>query len=148
MFSFNRSGFLYPAQERLTTLDEFEAEFVLNIHRHELFKNYKAFIDDLKDLLQSNFVQWVDGSFVTKKLQPNDIDVVTFIPTGLYRKCEPKLINLKSKYQTIDAYFVEVFDSGHPDVFYTESDRFVYIGFISLLVIAKQKSARGFLNCI
>jgi len=68
--------------------------------------------------------QWVDGSFVTSKLNPGDIDVVSFIHSDVLDKLDapgrqfvvetlaagPKA---KPRYRT-DSYFVPVYDSTHP----------------------------------
>jgi hypothetical protein len=45
-----------------------------------LFRQYLQFINEAKNAFGIAFFQWIDGSFVTKKVFPGDIDVVTFLP--------------------------------------------------------------------
>ncbi len=71
----------------------------------------------MTDILGSGFYQWIDGSFVTDKMNPNDIDIVTFIEADLFVKNEKKLIHLiapesKLLYK-VDAAFVGVYPLNH-----------------------------------
>ncbi|MGB3778758.1 MAG: hypothetical protein WA960_10405 [Tunicatimonas sp.] len=47
---------------------------------------------DLSEQVSQQFTQWVDGSFVTAREHPNDIDFVTFIDYQLFETKE-KLIH-------------------------------------------------------
>jgi hypothetical protein len=63
------------------------------------------------------FYQWIDGSFITNKRDPRDIDFITFLDFEIYRKNEKeisKLLNLRyDKANATDGYFIEVFSGGH-----------------------------------
>jgi hypothetical protein len=80
---FDNNGHLMPYEIQEITLDEFRYFFVEKLgdsgHRTQLFNNYLRFIEDLKASFVVPFYQWVDGSFITTKEFPGDIDVVTFM---------------------------------------------------------------------
>lgn len=83
MITFDEKGHVYPYEVIEMTLEEFEREFVENMeesgHRRTLLINYLRFIREFRAALGVPFFQWVNGSFTTKKLFPDDIDVVSFI---------------------------------------------------------------------
>jgi hypothetical protein len=81
--------------------------------RDKIFKEYNRYLEDLTEIIGNlSFTQWVDGSFTTKKTNPNDIDFVTFLPEDVYFRFESKLTLLtKPKVQVlykglIDAYIM------------------------------------------
>ena len=119
---FDLIGYLSPYTVNLTTFSNFESllvdSFPLSSSRHQIFEGYKRYTEKLTDILGNGFYQWVDGSFVTDKMNPNDIDVVTFIESGLFVKNEKKLIHLiapESKLlYGVDAAFVGVYSLNHP----------------------------------
>ena len=84
MVQFDEHGHLFPHKIIAITVSEFETVFVNGVgdinHRKELFDRYLKFVEDLKSAFESPFTQWIDGSFITTKEQPGDIDVVTFLP--------------------------------------------------------------------
>ncbi|WP_028526667.1 DUF6932 family protein [Runella limosa] len=75
--NFDAFGNLFPYEIIHIDRARFEKIFVDNFSistsRRPIFNNYLAFIDVLKNNLQTPFYQWIDGSFVTSKQNPNDI---------------------------------------------------------------------------
>ena len=69
--------------------------------------------------MTSDFIQWVDGSFVSNKENPNDIDFVNLIDFDIYKKNEQiieskfRKYGAKNHYKRIDAYAVKVYPEGH-----------------------------------
>lgn len=59
---------IYPA-----TIEEFEERFVINNQREMLYEGLKRLMEDLKAIGCKTI--YVDGSFVTMKIRPKDIDV-------------------------------------------------------------------------
>jgi len=51
--------------------------FAEQIRRQNLINNFGIFLDMLRNIGIS-FEAWIDGSFATKKEEPNDIDIVFF----------------------------------------------------------------------
>ena len=122
MIRFDEQGHLTPYDVQEITLQEFEKYFVINDHRQILFDDFLKLNEKLKILGINNFYQWIDGSFVTKKIAPKDIDVVSFIETGEFKKNENELLLLSKMFQNVDCYFVEVFLNDDKKYFITQTD--------------------------
>lgn len=78
---FNEKGLLNPGFFEYK-LNEFEKIFVNDFYESQSRKViFKGFIKWLKQLLTFCYPDeiWIDGSFVTSKINPNDIDVVVFV---------------------------------------------------------------------
>ena len=127
MLKFNVSGYLVPAKAIDSNISELEEEFVVNYSsadRSRLFEVYLQYSSDLKRLCEDiDLLQWMDGSFVTKrKPRPNDIDMVTFIDAQLVKKLGSKLEPFtypfsKKNYPGIDAYIVEIHEDIENSIF-------------------------------
>lgn len=121
MLEFNSSGLLTPPSLISSTLSEFEKYFAIdspeNI-RKILYSQYIKYNDDLKQSCGlSELKQWVDGSFVTKKQDPFDIDLVTFVSWDIAETKEKILKDFiypgsSAKYG-IDAYIVVIYPDDH-----------------------------------
>ena len=74
------NGELLPPGIHRATFVEFETIFVTGIAssrtRLPIYRGYRRFHDDLVDLDVGTH-QWINGSYVTTKVDPNDIDLVT-----------------------------------------------------------------------
>jgi hypothetical protein len=81
---FDRLGhlLLYNIQE--ISLEEFNYFFVEKLedttHRRQLFEKYLLFLTELEKVFQKDFFHLIDGSFITQKDFPQDIDLVVFLP--------------------------------------------------------------------
>ena len=117
MLTFDQQGYLKPYEPIETDLETFEKTFAISSVRKAIFEQYLAYLSDLQEIIPNEFYQWIDGSFVTKKPLPFDLDVVTFVENDIYKKNKVKLENIKIKYPKIDAYFAPLFANGHPDFF-------------------------------
>lgn len=92
--SFNTNGFLKPQGPISSTIEQFESTFVTPFggQRAIIFSEYQKYLADLKNVLQNvPFIQYINGSFVTKKINPKDLDVVTIIPEADFKRLESKL---------------------------------------------------------
>lgn len=70
--SFDIRGNLKSAHEILELdASEFELQFVAAFDqdstRLAIYENYEKYLLDIRTLLEHNFFQWIDGSFVTTK---------------------------------------------------------------------------------
>jgi hypothetical protein len=94
--------------------------------RRVIFTNYERYIGDFSTEVAHNFKQWINGSFTTTKVDPNDIDLVNHV----YYTDD---MNLKAdtiiKYLTqggskdtylVDGYFIPVYDKNDPRYSVTE----------------------------
>jgi len=126
MLQFDSRGYLSPYQNIISDIDELEDVFKTNENRGALFASFLSYTAGLKDILGQDLNIWVDGSFVTKKENPKDIDIVTFVEHDLFERFEDELKDFfyplsKSKYN-IDAYIVVVYPEGHKKNFFFKSD--------------------------
>ncbi|MCA9407028.1 MAG: hypothetical protein KC684_10845, partial [Candidatus Omnitrophica bacterium] len=80
---FDIRGNLRPYERIEVTLDEFKENFVgpfeKTSSRHEIFENYIRYVEEFKKEITPKFKQWIDGSFVTNKVNPRDIDIVNIV---------------------------------------------------------------------
>lgn len=76
-FEYNQEGCLPQGIHELS-LDDIEEEFVVgkSQQRQEIFEKYKNHLNEIKDT-NCCLNHWIDGSFVTLKENPNDIDIFT-----------------------------------------------------------------------
>jgi hypothetical protein len=118
---FDIQGNLKPYDIIYTDWSTFKAEFVdaflRSGTRQVIFENFSKYMEKLITIIGTDFHQWVDGSFVTRKLNPGDIDFVTFINAKTFSDNE-HLLNLLKEYSRdenlrIDGYFVKNYPEGH-----------------------------------
>lgn len=139
MLSFDSNGLLIPDHNIQSDIEEFEKIFVADIQsvsRNDLFDNYINYSNSLKTLLNGGrFTQWIDGSFVTKKANPNDIDLVTFIDFNVAETFRNELKDYKYPFSMdifgVDAYLVKVFPPGHRNYLLYQSDRIYWMDLFS-----------------
>jgi len=72
---FTEKGYLPEGYHKIT-LKEFKDKFSKNKKRQSIMKAYEK---HLKEILNTKIAtdHWVNGSFVTDKKEPNDIDLLT-----------------------------------------------------------------------
>ncbi len=128
---FNEFGYLTPQDAIQSDIESFETVFVngfVNSNtRSPIFEKYLSYIHAFKQEIMPEFRQWVDGSFVTKKLNPKDIDIVTFIPFEVYEKhrkeIEAKFImEGAARHYKVDAYAIKSYPEEHALHFVTIYD--------------------------
>lgn len=130
ILTFDQYGHLTPYEPISTDLPTFERVFVHEFWesttRRILFDQYQEYNARLTEFLPG-YTQWVDGSFVRRKLNPNDIDVLTFVDNALYEQYEQAISGLKQwRFQQprlIDGFFVRVYPQDHRLLSHSESDR-------------------------
>lgn len=130
-FKFNIRGHLFPYEIIETDLDEFEREFVDNFDenstRYEIFERYLNYVNALKEVFEEDFIQWIDGSFVTTKINPNDIDLVSIIPFEIYEANLERIVNELIAHNArmiygVDAYIVPNYPQDHKRHIITQAD--------------------------
>ncbi len=143
MLTFDEYGYLIPDQLIEVDLETFIREFVVNEHRENIFNEYKRMLADISALSPGAFYQWINGSFVTRKTRPKDIDVVSFISHEVYIDFEPQFRELRLKYSKVHAYFVRVYPDSHPRRFITQFDR---IEWRHLFSTDRRRRKKGFIQ--
>jgi len=135
MLEFDLKGLLTPAQIILSDIVELENEFVFkfdSLIRADLFEKYKLYTEALQIACENYpLKQWIDGSFVTKKLNPSDIDLITFIDYEVAKREKGKLKSFiypnSLELYGVDAYFIIVYPETHPLHYITQSDSSYWI---------------------
>jgi len=131
MLAFDRKGFLVPDQDLACTLEEMRRVFVTGFPvsdtRLVIFEKFTEFCKELLLVMEAKTLSiWVNGSFVTTKIAPKDIDVVIFWNSNFIISKQVVLASLaypeSFKKHGIDAYFVFVYPEGHPKRFETVAD--------------------------
>jgi hypothetical protein len=157
MFTFNKSGLLVPDGKIIATLEELHSEFVLKTatnERKQIFDLYLKYTQDLKILCENiRLKQWIDGSFVTKKEKPGDIDIVTFLDAELVSILGNKLNSFLSPNSEIiygvDAYIIETYEDNNPKQIFFQSDyAYWYNFFTKTRRKGGNRLSKGFLEII
>ena len=129
--TFDQRGYLQPYQLIELELADFQNHFVNDFPKSEtrqkIFGSFMDYIHDFQREIMPSFKMWINGSYVTQKLNPRDIDFVTFIPYDIYAIHEELI---QAKYKTagaaknfsVDAYTVEVFPENHRNFVFAQSD--------------------------
>ena len=129
--TFDNFGLLSPAGGILTTTEVLLNELVMpfgdNSNRNELYQGWLRYNADLGDCLgTSSFTQWVDGSFVSLKPRPNDIDVVTLYDglrlQQLSSELEPFKKRMAKARYGVDGHFLPLYSAEHRLSVRTTSD--------------------------
>ena len=93
-------------------IQDFEQQFVTDfnssVRRQAIYCNFKQWLKQLLYVLPPRYI-WIDGSYLTKKLEPKDIDLVTiYYPEDIQNKQQAeavkRLINIVSRSLDCDAY--------------------------------------------
>jgi hypothetical protein len=87
MFEFDELGNLKGNKIHTVSITDFETHFVTNIsnssNRTLLYNDFANLTTEVKAILKAAFYILIDGSFVSNKENPNDIDFVFVIPINL-----------------------------------------------------------------
>lgn len=124
--NFDDKGNLFPYEPIEVNLDTSETYFVTAFPtsktRKRLFENYLRYIYRFQDKVFPFFEQYINGSFVTQKENPKDIDIVTFLDYEVYEKRGKldKFWSFSLEDEGIDAYIVEDFPKSHPEFMVTK----------------------------
>ncbi len=119
--NFDEYGNLTPYEVIEVDLTTFEAYFVTAFPnsktRKRLFENYLQYIYRFQDEVFPFFEQWINGSFVTQKENPKDIDLVTFLDYEVYEKRGDKVLDkfwtFSLEDEGIDSYLVRDYPESH-----------------------------------
>ncbi|RYF73096.1 MAG: hypothetical protein EOO39_11010 [Cytophagaceae bacterium] len=125
MYSFDKNGCLTPYSGTHSDIesiyDQLVADFPASSSRGPLYHEWTKYNRLLRQVVGENFSQWINGSFVTKKRNPKDIDLVSFIPYQAYERNEEVLDKFWSdtwEAEGIDAYLVKVYPIDHDSYMY------------------------------
>ncbi len=158
MLEFDKKGYLKPYHPIETDLNTFQQFFVENFElsqtRRAIFLDFFDFIQDFKKIICPNFTMWVNGSFVSNKLNPNDLDMVVFIDYDIYEAkidvIESNFNNLRTtkKYPLLDVYTLREYPKTHFLHFFQQMDKVYWNDWFSKTRLdSKQKQHnKGFIQ--
>lgn len=96
--------------------------------RLTIFNNIKGLFSKIEEQKLSLEI-WLNGSFLTKKLNPNDCDLVTAVPLEIYESCNNTQLDLLKKIKDnlknellCDSYTYIVYPHHHANVKLNESN--------------------------
>lgn len=126
--TFDQFGYLTPYELIETDLETFEQVFVNAFNgsdtRKIIFKAYLDYLDQLQQIIGKGFYQWIDGSFITKKQNPNDIDFLTWVNCHLYDSKIKELSELRqqrfTKNNLTDGYIIPLYPQQNRKVYLNE----------------------------
>ena len=124
---FDEYGNLKPYESIEVDLATLKAYFVTRFPnsttRKRLFENYERYLYRFQDKVFPIFEQWINGSFVIQKENPNDIDIITFLDYEVYEKRRDKVLDkfwsFSLEDEGIDSYLVKDYPEGH--IFYDKT---------------------------
>jgi len=98
---------------------------------------------ELKNILNDEFTVWINGSFVTKKVDPKDIDIVVFLNYKHLSSKEIILSSFKEKQEYVDLYYVKVFPENHENF---ELTRFDCLHWFHFFTTNRKNKKKGFIQ--
>lgn len=133
--NFDLNGHLVPYEAIDLNVSDFYETFVNSFNtsttRHSIFHSFEKFILQFQKEIVKEFVIWIDGSFVTKKENPNDIDLLIFLDFDFYQKNQAKLNEYKTlrfqKETSLDLYFLIAYPPAHKNRFVSDIDRIYWL---------------------
>lgn len=155
MLIFDSKGNLKPYQpisSNVNNLKKFLIDGITSDSRKLNFEKYIKYSDDLKLLVKKQLEQWINGSFVTTKINPKDIDLVTFLDSETIRKLGSKLDPFRPPFSWerygVDAYILEVYPTDSKLYRFSESDRLYWLDLFSHTRPNRQgiRNKKGFLE--
>lgn len=137
--TFNSKGYLEAGLHPMN-IDDMEKSFVTpfphSSTRKNILDNYKKHTDELLQII-SDYIQFVDGSFVSNKNDPGDVDLICFIDGDVLDALPPSEQNkigallagkLTKASHMCDAYFCPMYPEHHPNYEFYRSKRKYWMG--------------------
>lgn len=119
---FDDKGNIYPYQLIDLELKSFQYRFVISFSasstRQDIYEKYLVYISDFYKEIVNHWLQWVNGSFITNKINPNDIDLVNLIQAEIFAIKNAEIAKFLTKYGSKDLYKVD----GYCIPIYKEND--------------------------
>lgn len=120
---YDSNGNLTPSGKIEVDAEDFKRHFVdaypESATRHRIYEGFQAYQETLLNTVRSDIEQWIDGSWVSYKQDPNDIDVVNLVdsqffePSEFYRNKLYTKHGSKERYM-VDAYVIVVYPKDDP----------------------------------
>lgn len=87
----------------------FVDEFQESQTRALIYEGLVKFLTNFYNFTKTSFEIWIDGSFVTKKVNPNDIDIVLIVDAHILHQKGEEIDNLFKSKEAKLAYKVDAY---------------------------------------
>lgn len=129
--TFDQYGYLTPYEVIPTDFETFEQVFVKGFPnsntRPTIFREYLTYLDRLRQIIDGEFYQWIDGSFVTNLLNPDDIDFITWVEIKTYEEKSKELGILRNlrfeRKSRLDGYIMPYYPPLHRKEYLNDINR-------------------------
>ncbi len=134
MLEFDEKGNLTPYNHIEISYEIFVENFVksfpLDSTRHQILANLERFLEAFRSKIYPHFNIWINGSFVTQKVSPNDLDCLIFIKYDWFEINRLSFDNfkttIKQDYKNLDVYFLIEYPENHKHRIFTDTDVFYW----------------------
>ena len=148
MIEFDKHGFLTPYEPIQSDFETLEKYFLFNQQRTNLYLELLTLLKDFKEKEISILKIWINGSFISKKTLPNDIDIVFFVDFSVYLQNESYFSLLYRNRLNIDCQFISIYPENHKKYFLCISDTVEYRHNFSRNWKSVLKQNKGFLEIL
>ncbi len=108
---FDDKGNIYPYEIIELEFKSFQDKFVIGFGgsstRQNIYEKYLVYIADFYKEIVTRWLQWVNCSFTTNKIDPNDIDLVNLIAAEIFAVKNMEIAKFLTKYGSKDLYNVD-----------------------------------------
>ncbi len=94
----------------LATEREVEDEFLFNDHRIGIWQEFITFRSWINQQDVPMIEIWLDGSFLSKKIPPNDLDLVIYLPVNYLTGNFGRLEESKKQWSKLHIFWVGPYD--------------------------------------
>ncbi len=134
MLEFDEKGNLIPYSHIEISYEIFVKNFVksfpLDSTRHQILGNFERFLEKFRSKIYPHFNIWINGSFVTQKVSPNDIDCLIFLKYDWFEinwlAFSDFKTAIKQDYKDLDVYFLIEYPENHKHRIFTDTDIFYW----------------------
>ncbi|MEZ0486888.1 DUF6932 family protein [Fibrella aquatica] len=112
-FVFDSNGYLTPNDEPVFA-DNTSVKYHFgssSVLRWDLWNSVEKLVEILSSYLLPVQEIWLDGSFISQKVDPNDVDIVIFISHGSFKIMRDVLDALSTSFVHLDVKWVPVLDT-------------------------------------
>jgi hypothetical protein len=155
--NFDERGNYKPYGRSELNLNQFREIFVDAFNedssRHVIYNEFEKYVTEFSSEVSPQFIIWINGSFVTNKLNPQDIDIVILLNHKIAMErtniLQEKFLNRSLlRAFKIDAYIVRLFPAEHKEYIKTRSDLLYWEHWFSnsRMNSAKKRFPKGFIE--
>ncbi len=112
-FVFDSNGYLLPNDEPVFA-DSTSVKYHFgssSVQRWDLWNSVEKLLDILSSYLLPVKEVWLDGSFISRKTNPNDVDIVIFVSYSSFRNVRGTLDTLSTSFAHLDVKWIPVLEA-------------------------------------